>query len=154
MENPTADITSKLKTDCAELAKNSYKCLEESYSILDSSLVSRVSSDTFKLSLPLRAVTSTLPITIDADLSTDITVKPNPLLGKIAMYSGPLYFIPLHSKSQSSSSPKSPSSVEFDEKIPLDETGLPIWILWDGGGKGSNKGNSGSSSNGSTTIGT
>lgn len=76
----------------------------EFYSVLDSKLVTRslTSADTFILSLPLGDITSASMIAtsgnpgvkLAATLRTDVTVRPDPLNGRVLMESGPIYFIP------------------------------------------------------------
>jgi hypothetical protein len=69
-----------------------------SYSLLNSTLITRIDINTFSLLLPLYEITSLLPIQINAQLGVDLKVLPKPDIGKIEISSGLIYFIPYENK--------------------------------------------------------
>ena len=60
----------------------------------DSDEIDNDGSDTFRFSLPLYDFTSALSFPIDAILTTEFVVAPDPMNGKISVHSRPVYFLP------------------------------------------------------------
>lgn len=129
----STSYTQKLKLGDADEASR-YLCLPASnYSVLSSQLVARSpeSDKVFLLNIPLsgtgelmgtKGYNSKIAPVLAATVSTSVTVDPQPLLRRVEMSSGPIFFIPFKSQNMSSTTAEPQSLADA----------FPEWLLWGG----------------------
>jgi len=147
----STSYTQKLKLGDADAASRYLSLPASNYSVLSSQFVSRApdSDNIFVLNIPLGSsgtgglmstsgYNAKIAPVLAATLSTSVTVDPQPLLRRVEMSSGPIFFTPSNSNSQNVSS--TTAKVETWHEPAIDPLAapqsladaFPEWLLWGG----------------------